>query len=85
MSGLEALPYFRQSIPDSKIIILTQSDSEADILSAIAKGAAGYLLKKSTVQMVKESILVVMNGGGSPSSPFASAVTAKKAGITIRR
>ena len=65
MSGLEALPWFRKYIPDTKIIILTQSDNEKDILKAISNGAAGYLLKKSTVQMVKESILTVMNGGAS--------------------
>ena len=79
MSGLEALPYFRQSIPDSKIIILTQSDSEADIMEAISKGAAGYLLKKSTVQMVKEGILVVMNGGGSLDPGVAKLIMEKMA------
>ena len=65
MSGLEALPWFRKYIPDTKIIILTQSNNEKDILEAISKGAAGYLLKKSTVQMVKEGILTVMNDGAS--------------------
>ena len=65
MNGLEALPWFKKYIPDSKIIILTQSDSDADILKAISMGAAGYLLKKSTIQMVKDGIVTVMNGGAS--------------------
>jgi DNA-binding NarL/FixJ family response regulator len=65
MSGLDALPYFKKSIPDTKIIILTQSDNKTDILKAISQGASGYLLKKSTIQRVKEGILMVMNGGAS--------------------
>ena len=62
MSGLEAIPFFRTAIPDSKIIILSQSDKEADVLRAITKGAAGYLLKSSTVRQIKEGIRSVIEG-----------------------
>lgn len=48
ISGLEALPYFRTCLPDAKVIILTQSDCETDVLAAISAGAAGYLLKSET-------------------------------------
>ena len=65
LSGLEALPYFKQSIPDTKIIILTQSDKEADILNAISLGAKGYLLKSSTANQIREGIKTVINGGAS--------------------
>lgn len=72
MSGLEAMPFFRQSIPDTEIIVLTQSDREADILSAISQGAKGYLLKASTAKQIKESIKTVMNGGASLDPGVAS-------------
>ncbi|WP_372795802.1 response regulator [Pontiella sp.] len=65
LSGLEALPFFRQSIPDTEIIILTQSDKEADILNAISQGAKGYLLKSSTAAQIRDGIKTVMNGGAS--------------------
>jgi two-component system nitrate/nitrite response regulator NarL len=65
LSGLEALPYFKQSIPDIEIIILTQSDKEADILNAISLGAKGYLLKSSTANQIRDGIKTVMNGGAS--------------------
>jgi two-component system, NarL family, nitrate/nitrite response regulator NarL len=65
LSGLEALPFFKQSIPDTKIIILTQSDKESDILDAISLGAKGYLLKSSTANHIRESIKTVMDGGAS--------------------
>ncbi|MFC5050761.1 response regulator [Rubritalea spongiae] len=65
MSGLEALPYFRQSLPDAKVIILTQSDKEADVLGSIALGASGYLLKSASNKEIKEAIHTVMGGGAS--------------------
>ena len=65
MSGLDALENFNEAAPDSKVIILTQSDNEADVLRAISLGAAGYLLKSSTASQIKEGIRVVMGGGAS--------------------
>ncbi len=65
ISGLEALSIFSEFIPDVKIIILTQSDREADVLSAISQGASGYLLKSSTAKQIKDGISVVVAGGAS--------------------
>ena len=65
MSGLEALPNFRAELPSTKIIVLTQSDSEADVLRAISRGASGYLLKSASLQEITEGIEDVMNGGAS--------------------
>ena len=48
-----------------RIIILTQSDREQDVLRAIALGASGYLLKSATLDEITESIQTVM-GGGAP-------------------
>eukprot|EP00903_Cladosiphon_okamuranus_P003672 g3670.t1 len=62
MMGLEALPWIREYAPDTKIIILTQSDQEADVVQAISLGASGYLLKGSTVGQIKEGIRSVMGG-----------------------
>ncbi|MDF7799953.1 response regulator transcription factor [Pontiellaceae bacterium B1224] len=71
MNGLEAIPYFQQAIPDTKIIILTQSDKEADVLDAIQKGTNGYLLKSATNKEIIEGIHTVMNGGASLDSRVA--------------
>jgi DNA-binding NarL/FixJ family response regulator len=65
MSGLDAIPWFKKYLPNIKIIILTQSNRESDILSAISLGAEGYLLKSSTIAQVREAIRVVMAGGSS--------------------
>jgi len=65
MSGLDALPLLREAVPDTSILILTQSDNEADVIQAIARGAAGYLLKSATIKQIREGIQTVMTGGAS--------------------
>jgi len=71
MSGLDALPHFSVELPNANVIILTQSDRESDVLSAISHGASGYLLKQSTVQKIKETIRIVHSGGASLDSRIA--------------
>jgi DNA-binding NarL/FixJ family response regulator len=65
MDGLEALPHFLSAAPGAKVMILTQSDNEADVLRAILLGASGYLLKSSKVTTIIDGIRTVMNGGAS--------------------
>lgn len=65
MTGMEALPLFREYHPDIKVIILTQSDRKDDILRCISMGADGYLLKSASTTQIREGILTVMNGGAS--------------------
>jgi DNA-binding NarL/FixJ family response regulator len=62
MSGLEALPWFHEYAPDIKIIILTQSDKEADIFCAVQNGAAGYLLKSAGIDDITDAIHSVAKG-----------------------
>jgi DNA-binding NarL/FixJ family response regulator len=71
MSGLETLPWIKKYAPETQIIILTQSDKQTDVLSAISRGATGYLLKSSTVDEVKQGIHTVMNGGASLDNEVA--------------
>lgn len=68
LSGIEALPWFATYSPETPVIILTQSNREADVLAAITAGAAGYLLKSSTRDQLIEAIRLVKKGG-SPIDP----------------
>ena len=65
MSGLEAMPLITEAAPHAKVIVLSQSDKEADVLQAITLGAAGYLLKSATDTQITEGIRIVVNGGAS--------------------
>jgi len=65
MNGLDALTRCREIVPNTKVIILTQSDQEQDVMRAIARGASGYLLKSATLNEITDGIQTVM-GGGAP-------------------
>ena len=71
MSGLDSIRYFREYAPNTKIIILTQSDQEADVLRAILLGASGYLLKSARVKEIVDGIRLVHNGGATLDSSVA--------------
>jgi DNA-binding NarL/FixJ family response regulator len=45
MNGLEALKLIKAQLPDIKVVMLTVSDEEENLLQAIQEGADGYLLK----------------------------------------
>lgn len=76
MSGLDSMPLFQKQAPSSKMIILTQSDRESDVLNAIKRGASGYLLKSSTISQIKQGIHTVMEGGASLDSKMAKYILA---------
>ncbi|VGO15443.1 putative transcriptional regulatory protein NarL [Pontiella desulfatans] len=65
MSGLDAMPWISKYAPDTRVIILSQSDHEADVLRAIQQGAAGYLLKSATMDEITTGIRTVMDGGAT--------------------
>jgi len=74
MGGLDVLETLAKRAPEAKILVLTQSDHEEDVLNAIMLGASGYLLKSSTVQQLVEGIRNVMKGGASLDARIAKYV-----------
>ena len=65
MSGLDALPALLELCPQTKILILSQSDAPQDILRAISRGAHGYLLKSTSIKRITEHIASTCAGGAS--------------------
>lgn len=74
ISGLEVLELLAKKAPKTRIIVLTQSDHEEDVLNAIMQGASGYLLKSSTVPQLIEGIRNVMKGGATLDARIAKYV-----------
>ena len=72
--GLDTIPEFRRIARDTRILILTQSSQEEDILRAISVGAAGYLLKSTTLDEQISSIRAVANGGASLDAGVAKLI-----------
>lgn len=71
LSGIDALPWFKKYSPETPVIILTQSNREADVLAAISAGAAGYLLKSATRSQIIDAIRLVM-AGNAPIDPHVA-------------
>ena len=67
-TGVEACRGIKEAVPATKIIMLTVSDEEADLYESVKNGAAGYLLKDSSIEEVAQAIRVV-NEGQSLISP----------------
>lgn len=63
MSGLETIPWIKKYVPSTEILVLTQSDKDADALAAISAGASGYLLKSSSLDQLLDGIKTVADGG----------------------
>lgn len=74
IGGLEAIPHFMKLNPDVRIIVLTQSDREEDVVKAISLGAAGYLLKSATVRQITDGIRAVKKGGAALDARIANCV-----------
>jgi len=48
MNGLDALSKLKTILPEIKVVMLTVSDSDDDLFTAIERGADGFLLKSLT-------------------------------------
>lgn len=68
MSGVDAIAQIKEVAPKLKIIMLTQSDMEADVIRAIQSGAEGYLLKSVSIKEITQGIQTVVEGG-APLEP----------------
>lgn len=71
MSGLDAMKCLLEYMPETPIIVLTQSEEESDVVTAIQNGATGYLLKSSTLEQIIECIEVVIQGGAQIDTAVA--------------
>lgn len=62
MNGLEALRQINSTMPNVKIVMLTVSEDEENLLEAIKSGASGYLLKNLNSQAFIKSLEGLQRG-----------------------
>lgn len=60
--GVDAIAALMEVAPHARIVILTVSEDEADLASALRAGAAGYLLKTAEGEALVSAIERVMQG-----------------------
>jgi len=60
--GVEAIRRIVEESPHVKVLVLSASAEEADVLEAVKVGASGYLLKSATAAEVAEAVTRVRAG-----------------------
>jgi two-component system nitrate/nitrite response regulator NarL len=71
LNGIETLSALKQAGIQSKIVMYTVSDNEADVIQAIRGGVDGYVLKDSEPEELMACIQRVANGELVISEPLA--------------
>jgi DNA-binding NarL/FixJ family response regulator len=74
--GIDATRRILADLPDTRVIVLTVSDDDADLFGAVTAGAVGYLLKEVSIEEVGDAVRTVAAGG----SLLSPAMTAKLLG-----
>lgn len=67
MNGIECIRKVKSQCPDTQFIMFTIYEDDEKVFEALAAGASGYLLKKTPLGRICES-LVELHSGGSPMS-----------------
>lgn len=71
VSGVQALPALKAAAPQTQVLMLTMSDSEADLGAALRAGACGYLLKTTDNLELTQAIERAARGVSSFSAEMA--------------
>lgn len=70
--GLQATHEIRQRFPNTKVVMLTSSESDEHLYQAVQYGAAGYLLKNLDAKQLFDLIAGVTRGEAAMTREMAS-------------
>jgi len=71
--GLEATRRIKAQMPEVRVVMLTVSEDEQDLATAVRAGADGYLLK----DLLPETLFQQLRGLASGEAPISRAMTGK--------
>ncbi|HLX19809.1 MAG TPA: response regulator transcription factor [Gaiellaceae bacterium] len=74
MGGVEATRHIASVAPLTRVVVLTISDEDADVMDAILAGACGYLLKDSSIDELMAGIRAAWRGESLISPTIAAKV-----------
>ena len=74
LNGVECVRRLKQVAPQIQIVMLTVYEDTDNIFNALAAGASGYLLKRTTTPELLESIREVLRGGSPMTAHIARKV-----------
>jgi DNA-binding NarL/FixJ family response regulator len=74
MGGVEATRHITAVAPLTRVLVLTISDEDADVMDAILAGACGYLLKDASIEELMAGIRAAWRGESLISPGIAAKV-----------
>jgi DNA-binding NarL/FixJ family response regulator len=74
MTGVEATRQVTSQAPLTRVVVLTISDQDEDVMNAILAGACGYLMKDSSIQDLMQGIRAAAVGESLISPHIAAKV-----------
>jgi DNA-binding NarL/FixJ family response regulator len=74
MNGVECVRQLKQIAPETQVVMLTVYEDTENIFNALAAGASGYLLKRTTSAELLEAIRDVQKGGSPMTTHIARKV-----------
>jgi len=86
INGVECVRRLKELLPDTQVVMLTVYEDTENIFNALAAGAAGYLLKRTTSAELLAAIRDVRQGGSPMTTHIARKVVQsfQKAGASAR-
>jgi DNA-binding NarL/FixJ family response regulator len=82
MNGVEATRHIGREAPLTRVVVLTISDQDSDVMDAIVAGACGYLLKDASIQDLMAGIRAAAVGESLISPHIAGKVLERVRGTT---
>lgn len=76
--GIEAAESVARSSPDTQVIVLTASEDEEHVASALRAGARGYMLKGTNGQELISAIQAIAGGNSYVAPSLAARLLSKK-------
>ncbi|HVM88855.1 MAG TPA: response regulator transcription factor [Puia sp.] len=74
MSGIECIRKVKRKCPHSQFIMFTMYEDDEKVFEALQAGANGYLLKKTPLSKITDSLIELYEGGAPMSTQIARKV-----------
>ncbi|MBL0154402.1 MAG: response regulator transcription factor [Chitinophagaceae bacterium] len=71
MNGIECIRQLKPDLPDTQFMIFTIYENDENIFTALEAGASSYMLKKTGLPHIAESLIELYDGGSPMSALIA--------------
>jgi len=77
MNGIDCIKKVKPLCPNSQFIMFTVYEDDEEVFEALTAGASGYLLKKTPLGKITDSLLELHSGGSPMSTQIARKVISR--------